>query len=206
MAVNRVVRVLLVLSLVLLFAPLALAQQTGSVSGTVTSTDGATLPGVTVEAKSNVLPQARVAVTSETGDYRFPQLVPGVYTITFSLAGLSTVTRTVNVLLDQNADVDAQLGVAGVSEEITVTAEATLVDRQSAEISTGVSNEEIRALPITQEYRDLQRLVPGVQITQDTVRGPSGGGSGQDNVYQFDGVNVNLPLFGVLAADPATHD
>lgn len=206
MAANRVVRVTLVLSLLLLVAPMALAQQTGSVSGTVTSTDGASLPGVTVEAKSNVLPQPRVTVTAENGEYRFPSLVPGTYTITFSLAGLNTVTRNVNVQLDQNQDVDAQLGLSGVSEEITVTAEATLVDRQSAEISTGVSNEEIRALPITQEYRDLQRVIPGVQITQDQVRGPSGGGSGQDNVYLFDGVNVTLPLFGVLAADPATHD
>ena len=206
MAANRVIRITLTLSLLLLAAPLVLAQQTGSVSGTVTSTDGASLPGVTVEARSNVLPQPRVAVTSENGDYRFPSLVPGTYTLTFGLAGLNTVTRQVNVLLDQNIDVDAQLGLAGVAEEITVTAEATLVDRQSAEISTGVSQEEIRALPITQEYRDLQRLVPGVQITQDTVRGPSGGGSGQDNVYLFDGVNVTMPLFGVLSAEPATHD
>ncbi|HYC90439.1 MAG TPA: TonB-dependent receptor [Thermoanaerobaculia bacterium] len=206
MAANRVVRVTLVLSLLLLVAPMALAQQTGSVSGTVTATDGAVLPGVTVEARSNVLPQPRVTVTLENGDYRFPSLVPGTYTITFSLAGLNTVTRNVNVQLDQNQDVDAQLGLAGVAEEITVTAEATLVDRQSAEVQTGVSNAEIRALPISQEYRDLQRLIPGVQITQDTVRGPSGGGSGQDNVYLFDGVNVTLPLFGVLAADPATHD
>jgi hypothetical protein len=206
MAANRVIRFTLVLSLLLLAAPMALAQQTGSVSGTVTSTDGASLPGVTVEARSNVLPQPRVTVTSENGEYRFPSLVPGTYTVTYTLAGLNTVTRQVNVQLDQNQDVDVQLGLSGVSEEITVTAEATLVDRQSAEISTGVSNEEIRALPISQEYRDLQRVIPGVQITQDTVRGPSGGGSGQDNVYQFDGVNVALPLFGVLAADPATHD
>jgi hypothetical protein len=206
MAAIRAVRLFFALSLLLLAAPLALAQQTGSVSGTVTATDGAALPGVTVEARSNVLPQPRVTVTSETGEYRFPTLVPGAYTITFTLAGLNTVTRNVQVLLDQNIDVDAQLGMAGVAEEITVTAEATLVDRQSAEIATGVSQDEIRALPITQEYRDLQRIIPGVQITPDQVRGPSGGGSGQDNVYQFDGVNVTLPLFGVLAADPATHD
>ena len=207
MAANRVVlRTILALSLLVLTAPLALAQQTGSVSGTVASTDGAVLPGVTVEARSNVLPQPRVTVTSETGEYRLPQLVPGTYTITYSLAGLQTVTRTVNVLLNQNVDVDVSLGMAGVAEQITVTAEATLVERGSAEIETGISSEEIRALPITQEYRDLQRLVPGVQITQDAVRGPSGGGSGQDNVYQFDGVNVTMPLFGVLVAEPATHD
>jgi hypothetical protein len=45
-----------------------------------------------------------------------------------------------------------------------------------------------------------------VQFTQDATRGPSAGGSGQDNVYQFDGANVTLPLFGTLASEPASHD
>ena len=62
------------------------------------------------------------------------------------------------------------------------------------------------SMPIGQEYRDLLKLIPAVQVTQDTVRGPSAGGSGQDNVYQFDGVNVTLPLFGTLASEPASHD
>ena len=91
-----------------------------------------------------------------------------------------------------------KLGVQGVSESITVTATATLIDKESATIKSGLSNEQIRALPVGQEYRDLLKLIPGVQYTQDTTRGPSAGGSGQDNVYQFDGVNVTLPLFGTL--------
>ena len=45
-----------------------------------------------------------------------------------------------------------------------------------------------------------------MQYTQDSVRGPSSGSSGQDNVYKFDGVNVTLPLFGTLSAEPAAHD
>ena len=45
-----------------------------------------------------------------------------------------------------------------------------------------------------------------MQFSQDSTRGPSAGGSGQDNVYQFDGVNVTLPLFGTLSAEPASHD
>ena len=61
-------------------------------------------------------------------------------------------------------------------------------------------------MPVGQDYRDLLKLIPAVQVTQDTVRGPSAGGSGQDNVYQFDGVNVTLPLFGTLASEPASHD
>jgi len=62
------------------------------------------------------------------------------------------------------------------------------------------------ALPVGQDYRDLVKLVPGVQYTEDGTRGPSAGGSGQDNVYSFDGVNVTLPLFGTLASEPSSHD
>src|SRR5438034_149365 len=98
------------------------------------------------------------------------------------------------------------LSVAGVSEAITVTAETTLVNKESTAIQSGLNSQEIQTLPIAQEYRDLQKLIPGVMYTQDQTRGPSAGGSGQDNVYQFDGVNVTLPLFGNLSAEPATHD
>ncbi len=98
------------------------------------------------------------------------------------------------------------LELAGVTEAITVTAEVTLIDKDTATIASTLSNDQIVALPVGQEYRDLQKLIPGVQYTQDSVRGPSAGGSGQDNVYQFDGVNVTLPLFGTLSAEPASHD
>ena len=194
------------LFLLLLSASSLFSQQTGSVSGTVTSTDGAALPGVTVEAKSNVLPQPRITVSSETGEYRLPALQPGAYTLTFNLAGLQSGTRRVNVLLGQNQVVDIALGMAGVEEMITVTAEASLVDRESTEIASSLSNEQLTALPLTQDYRDLQKLIPGVMYTQDTVRGPSAGASGQDNVYMFDGVNVTMPLFGVLNIEPNTRD
>lgn len=205
MAASRSFRVLLFFSLVLVASTL-FAQQTGSISGKVTSTDGQALPGVTVEASSNVLPQPRTTLTDERGEYRLPQLQPGTYTVKYSLAGMQEVSRRVQVILDQNATVDVALGMGVASESITVTAEATLVDKQSAAISSGLSEQEIRALPIAQDYRDLQKLIPGVQVTQDTVRGASGGGSGQDNVYLFDGVNVTMPLFGVQVADPANHD
>jgi Carboxypeptidase regulatory-like domain len=200
------VRSVVLLSLLLLTAVSLFAQQTGSVSGRVTATDGAALPGVTVEASSNVLPQPRVTVTDAMGEYRLPQLQPGTYSISYSLAGLQTVTRRVAVLLGQNQAVDAALGMAGVEEMITVTAEQTLVDRESTEISNSLSSEEITALPLTQDYRDLQKLIPGVMYSQDTVRGPSAGASGQDNVYMFDGVNVTMPLFGVLNIEPNTRD
>jgi hypothetical protein len=205
MPANRVFRILLCFCLTLLSTSL-LAQQTGSISGKVTAVDGSSLPGVTVEAKSNVLPQARVTVSSENGDYRLPVLPPGQYTVTYSLAGMDTRTRNVQVLLGQDATLNVELGVAGVSEQITVTATASLVDPDSTALTSAVAGDEINELPVGQDYRDLIKLAPAVQYTEDTIRGPSAGGSGQDNVYLFDGVNVTLPLFGTLSAEPSSHD
>jgi Carboxypeptidase regulatory-like domain len=205
MAGSRVTRIALCLCLTLLSTSL-LAQQTGALHGTVTAVDGSALPGVTVEAKSNVLPQPRLTLTESNGEYRLPQLVPGSYTLTFTLAGMQTGTRKAAVQLGQDIVVDAQLSVAGVSESITVTAEASLVDRQSTELQSGLSSEQIQGLPVAQDYRDLQKLIPGVMVSNDEFRGPSAGASGQDNVYLFDGVNVTMPLFGILNAEPATHD
>lgn len=199
-------RIALLLSFLILVALPTFAQQTGAVSGRVTGIDGSALPGVTVEARSPALPQPRVTVSDGTGEFRLPALQPGNYSITFSLAGLDTATRSVQVLLGQTATVNVALGMAVASESITVTAASTLVDPDTTELSSAVGQEQIDDLPIAQEYRDLVKLAPAVQYTEETVRGPSAGGSGQDNVYQFDGVNVTLPLFGTLSAEPSTHD
>lgn len=193
--------------LVLILASTSLfAQQTGALHGRVTASDGSALPGVTVEARSNVLPQARVTVTDSNGDYRLPQLQPGNYTLQFSLSGMQTTTRKAEALLGQDNAADVKMGVSGVAESITVMAQETLVDKESTAIQTGLSNEQIRQLPVAQEYKDLQKLIPGVMYTQDNVRGPSAGGSGQSNVYLFDGANVTLPFYGTLSAEPSTHD
>ncbi len=195
-----------VFALCLTVAAPAAAQQTGGVTGKVVDSGGAVLPGVTVEARSEVLPGPRETVTDGNGEYRLPALPPGTYTLKFELSGMQVVTREAFVQLSQDTPVDATLGIAGVSENVTVTASASLIERDTASIKSGLSNQQIMSLPVGQEYRDLLRLIPGVQVTQDLVRGPSAGGSGQDNVYQFDGVNVTLPLFGTLSAEPASHD
>jgi hypothetical protein len=205
MAGIRATRILICLSIIVLALPLV-AQQTGGLGGRVTAVDGSALPGVTVEARSNVLPQPRVTTTTATGDYRIPALPPGAYTLTFSLAGMETRTRNVQVLLGQEQNVSVALGLAGLSESITVTAEGTLIDTSSTEIRSAVGTEAIESLPVGQTYRDLLKLLPAVQYTEETIRGPSAGGSGQDNVYQFDGVNISLPLYGTLSAEPSSHD
>lgn len=189
-----------------LFAPAAFAQQTGSISGKVTMSDGSPVPGVTVEATADVLPAARVVVTDAEGEYQLPALPPGNYTVKFALSGMQEVTRSATVLLAANTTIDARMSMQGLTEQVTVTGSATLVDRTAPTLKSGVTSEQFRAIPTGQDYRDLMKLIPGVQFTQDSTRGPSAGGHGQDNVYQFDGVNVTLPLFGTMASEPASHD
>jgi hypothetical protein len=190
-----------------LFPALATAQQTGTIVGKVADTGGGVLPGVTVEATSNVLPTARVTVTGSVGEYRMPALPPGTYKLTFTLAGMGVVTKEVGVQLAQDTVVNATLNVEGLKESVTVTAAIVpIIEKDSASIKSGLSSDQIQGVPVGQEYRDLIKLIPGVQFTQDTTRGPSAGGSGQDNIYKFDGVNVTMPLFGTLSAEPASHD
>ncbi len=190
---------------VMSFAPALFAQQTGSIRGSVTS-DGQPLPGVTVEARANVLPQPRVVTTDANGDYRLPVLPPARYTLTFSLSGMQTQTHEVRVFLNQETVANAALGIESVTESITVRAETPLIDRASAEVKTVVPEQFIDQVPVGQEYQDLLKLAPAVQLNEAQNRGPSSGGSEQDNVYQFDGVNVTLPLFGTLAAELSTQD
>ncbi len=201
----RTFSALLALTFALGVSP-AVAQQTGAIVGKVVDSGGGVLPGVTVEARSDVLPTPRVTTTGSDGGYRMPALPPGNYTITFTLQGMQTVTRQARVQLQIDTQADATLGVGTVTETVEVTATASLIDQNTASIKSAVSNEQIMALPVGQEYRDLIKLIPGVQYSEDAVRGPSAGGSGQDNVYQFDGANVTLPLFGTLASEPASHD
>lgn len=184
----------------------AWAQQTGSISGKVTLPDGDGVPGVLVEATSTVLPRPRTTTTSESGDYRLPQLPPGSYEVRFALEGMGEQKRRVEVLLDQTTFVSVAMDPAKIEEAIDVVATAELIDPTSSELKAAIGQDVIDPLPVGQEYRDLIKLIPGVQYTEDNVRGPNAGGSGQDNVYLFDGVNVGLPLFGTLSAEPSSHD
>src|SRR5215475_2550650 len=86
---------LLMISIFVLLVPTLLYAQAGAaLTGAVTDTSGAVLPGVTVEARSPALiEQVRSAVTDETGRYRIVDLRPGTYNVTFALAGFASVLR-----------------------------------------------------------------------------------------------------------------
>ena len=190
-------------SLAVISAP-AYAQQAGTVNGQITNSDGTALAGVTVEAKSPVLPQARTTTSGANGRYWLPLLPPGEYILTFKSPDGSEIKRAASVLLQQKIKVNVTFG--NQEDAIIITGTKNYIDTGRASLKNTLNSALIDGVPLGQEYRDIQKLIPGVQYSEDNVRGPSAGGSGQDNSYQFDGVDISLPLFGTLSAEPSTHD
>src|ERR1041384_5582743 len=129
---NRMLIRLLVVTALLGAGPsLAMAQ---SLAGTVRDTSGAVLPGVTVEASSPALiTKVRSGVTDDAGQYRIPDLPPGTYKVTFSLAGFATVVREGLELTGAGVmTIGADMRVGALEESILVTGETPVVDVQTA--------------------------------------------------------------------------
>ena len=194
----------LLLFAALLFASNASAQQVGEIIGKVTGPNGMPLENVSIEAKSNVLPKARTATSKGNGNYRLQLLPPGNYDVTFTSPNGEIRTVTVPVFLEQKTPLDIQIDSADV-EKIVVYGDS-LTTSTNAALGNSLNSETLAQLPLFVEYSQLIRLMPGVQVTSDSVRGPSAGASGQDNGYKFDGANLSVPLFGILASSPSTHD
>src|ERR1700690_4020773 len=119
-------RLVVFLALVLVSA-LAFAQGTNSnLNGTVKLENNG-LPGVTVTISSPALQGTRTAVTDVNGNYNFPALPPGQYTVKFDMESMQTVTKQSLIGLGESARVDAEMRLSAVAEAITVTASAPAV-------------------------------------------------------------------------------
>src|SRR5688572_25795063 len=117
---------LVVLSVLLLLPSVVDAQ--AAITGVVKDTSGGILPGVTVEAASPVLiEKVRSAVSDGSGQYRIVALPPGIYSVTFSLPGFSTVKREgIELTGSFVATVNGDLKVGALEETITVTGETPI--------------------------------------------------------------------------------
>jgi hypothetical protein len=188
----------------LLFGTTAWAAQVGEIVGTVTGPDGSPLAGVTIEARGDVLPKPRTSTSNSNGNYRLQLLPPGNYEVTFTSPSGEAQSVSTAVLLDQTTPLNIRIGTT--DEDRLVIYGQTLTTSTNAAVGNSLNAETLEALPTFVEYGNLLRLMPGVQVTSDSVRGPSAGASGQDNGYKFDGANLSVPLFGILASSPSTHD
>jgi len=122
---NATSRVTLLSALCLAVTAIAAAQeQRGRIIGVVTDNTNAVLPGVTVTAVSPALIQPQTMTTGPDGSYRFPALPTGVYNLTFELTGFQTLRREgVQVALNTTVSIDAQIGLSGLQETVTIVGE-----------------------------------------------------------------------------------
>ena len=114
-----------------------------------------------------MIEKARSSVTDGTGQYRIVSLSPGIYTVTFSLPGFSTVKREgIELTGNFTATVNADLKVGALEETITVSGASPLVDVQSVTKQTVMTREMIDALPTARSIQAAAVLIPGVTTSR----------------------------------------
>ena len=147
-----------------------LAQDTGTVSGTVVDTTDQVVPGATVTLTNEATADARTAVTDERGEFTFRAVPPGTYTVPLELPGFRKYEQRNNVL---NASGQLDLGAsssrsAQLSEVVTVASQGTTVETKNSDYSGLLTSTQISQ--IQTEGRDvvnLLRLLPGVHYEDD---------------------------------------
>ncbi len=186
-------------ALLVLGLPLLAQETTGSVNGTVR--DAAQLPingaRVTIAGPKLVRPQE--TRTSDSGDYLFPNLPPGLYSVTAEAPGFQSVLRKdLELQVGKLIKADFALSVSQQSESVTVEAAGVSVDVQNSSQLTNVSATLTDRLPKDRSFDSMIALAPGARPEPKSGGIQIDGASGAENVYVIDGVdNTNLQT-GVL--------
>src|SRR5688572_2294581 len=152
-----------VLSALITVVPAA-AQQRGSISGRALDAGGLVLPGATVTVTEQNTGFTRDVVTAENGAYLVTNLDPGLYTVAVELSGFAGTKRT-DLTLTAGAAItlDVTLQLAGLQEQVVVTAEVPLVQTSSNQIGGALSSNEIEDIPANfRNINALTQLVPGI--------------------------------------------
>jgi Carboxypeptidase regulatory-like domain len=148
-----------------ILAPGVLYAQSAIV-GTVKDTSGAVLPGVTVEAASDVLiEKVKSATTDGDGSFRIPDLRPGTYTVTFTMPGFNTYRREVRIAAEFTATINADLAVGSLEETVTVTGASPVVDVTTATRTQTMDRESIDAIPTGRSIQGMAQLVVGINLS-----------------------------------------
>ncbi len=190
---------LIVAALICLVSGMASAQERfGSLTGTVTDSTKAAVPGATVTATNKQTGAARVVVSGGDGTYRLPDLDPGRYAVSFELDTFQKVqVDDVIVLLGRTIGVDAELRPGVLTETVNVTADAARqLDLTSVTLSHNITAEEIDRLPKGRSFQSLALTSPGVNVGEIEGGIQVNGASSAENSFTVDGVAINSLIYG----------
>jgi outer membrane receptor protein involved in Fe transport len=201
---NRFVttRVWVMLLAVVLVLPVVMYGQevTGSIAGTVYDPSGAVVPSATIEVSGSNLPRPLSTTSDSNGNYTFPRLPAGSYTVKATAPGFSAVNQIgINVTLGRIARIDFKLAVGTVAETVTVSAAAIMVDTLSSASAVTIDKSFFDNLPKGRGFYDLIGIAPGARNEGKAGGYQIDGASGSENIYYLDGMEITNVQTGVLS-------
>ena len=157
-------RRLLLAGFVLTIPVVAFAQE-AVLTGTITDSTGAVLPGVTVTVLHEASGNRFVAVTDERGVYRIPARV-GAYQVAAELQGFATAQRNnIELLVGQTLVINLQMAPSGVAETVTVSGEAPLINVATSQLGGNIDPQQVQELPVQgRNWMALAMLAPGSRM------------------------------------------
>jgi hypothetical protein len=170
--------------------------QTAQITGRVTDSTGAVVPGTSITVTNVATGVDRKAATNEAGYYTVPLLPPGEYRVAVRQQGFKPITRSGLVLeVDQRAELNFTLEVGALSEQIEVTAAAVQLNTIEASKGQVIENQRIVELPLNgRNYNELALLSAGTvqPLSGARLEGFSSGGMrNSQNNFILDGVDNN---------------
>lgn len=195
-----------VLLTILFSAVLGFAQDTtGKLVGTVSAPDGA-IPGATIVVKDNQTGREQTFTSTDDGTFTVSQLEFGTYTVTITATGYKTLTaNAVKIDVGREYPLNAVLEIGAVTEQVTITAGAEQINATNAELSTTISTQQVRELPLNgRNPLTLVRLQAGANPTTNSINGQRS----SSTTFSRDGLNVqdNFIRTGGFVQDRPTVD
>ena len=181
--------VLAIVGIVAVVEPARAQVTTADVIGRVTDTSGGALPGATVTITNPATGDTRTQVTSETGDYTFGLVPIGSYAIKIELAGFNPYAATMRLSAGDRQRVNAQLAVGTLTESITVTAQAPIIQSDSATVGALLPETAVQDLPLN--GRNVIGLVRGLPGANEGLPNSLSSGNRPDDRRQTSTVSVN---------------
>lgn len=172
----------------------------GSIQGTVTDSTGAVIPGAIIHVVNQATNVTVDTKTNHVGFYLVPELFTGTYVVTITAPGMETYKRTVDLLVAQNAEIDAKLTTGAVTQQVQVTAnDVQLVTTDNGAVTTTLENARINQLPMNGRNIEAQvnMTTPGIGGCPE-ASGCANGGEAPAIEYEVDGANLSNRQFGGL--------
>jgi hypothetical protein len=192
---KKIYRYLLIISLLAGLVLTAQAQeQTGSIKGKVTDTEGFPLPGAFVYIDSPAMLDIKTYITSETGLIQFHNLPAGTYRLTVEMPGFKTVNiEDIIIHVGMSLRYLIEMEITTIEEETTVKIPSPMGDPESPKTSTIIEESLLRRIPVNRDLHDIITMAPGI-ISEATFFPKTSiihGSTARANLYAADNMILN---------------